>query len=161
MNDEERAVFLAIVARTPSSLRRLLGELDGAVDVVGGGLGCSAADACESVEGDRATIGFSHVRDPFVVLHEIGHVVFDLALDERGRKMFLTAFRQAGWENSCCINLSEVFADQLAFWALGAHVPPGVDSYIDEPFMSDADYAALFHAHVAYRPLPTVGRLRR
>jgi hypothetical protein len=156
----DRAAFLSVVRRTPLLLRKLLVELDGAVEVIGRRRGCWIADACEKMVGDRVSIGFTRVTDPFVVLHELGHVVFDLALDERGRHLFLTAFLRAGWRDRCCINQSEVFADQLAFWALG-RVPPGVDSYSDRVLLSSGPYAALLAANASYRPLPTVGLLKR
>jgi hypothetical protein len=129
------------------------------VEIVGGGRGCLVADACEEVTGDRASIGFSRI-EPFVVLHELGHIVFDLALDERGRRIFRAAFLSAGWRDSCCVNLSELFADQLAFWALG-RVPAGADSYSDRMYLARAELARLLRQNAAYRPLPVRGLLER
>ena len=54
-----------------------------------------------------------------VIVHELGHVVFDLALDERGRRAFRSAFVRTGWRNAPFVPPSEQFADQLAHWALG------------------------------------------
>lgn len=159
MSPEDERLFLDIIRRTPPLLRSVLAGLDGAVRVVGGGLGCSVADACEKIEGDRATLGLGRI-DPFVVLHEIGHVVFDLGLDEAGRKISLAALKRAGWRDACCINLSEAFADQLAYWALG-RVPPGVDSYTDRMYLPRAGFARLLRENAAYRPLPVVGPLAR
>lgn len=155
----DRTEFLAIVRRTPSVLSRMLGELDGAVEIIGGGRGCLVADACEEVTGDRASIGFSRI-EAFVVLHELGHIVFDLALDERGRRIFRAAFLSAGWRDSCCVNLSELFADQLAFWALG-RVPAGADSYSDRMYLARAELARLLSENAGYRPLPVRGLLKR
>ena len=53
-----------------------------------------------------------------VIVHELGHVVFDLALDERGRRAFRSAFVRTGWRNAPFVPPSEQFADQLAHWAL-------------------------------------------
>lgn len=156
----ERHHLLGIVGRSPSSLQRLLRELDGAVKVVGGAGACLIADACAEAVGDRARIGFTGSLDPFVVLHELGHVVFDLALDERGRRSVLAALQRAGWDQYCCINLSEVFADQLAFWALG-RVPRGVETYSDLMFLSRAAFGRLLRENAAYRPQPVLGLLRR
>lgn len=160
MGAGDREAFLEIVAATPQLLRRLLDELDGAVEVVGSGAGCAIADACEDVDGDHATVGFTRVTDPFVVLHELGHVVFDLALDERGRRTFGKALAQAGWEGACCFRISEGFADQLAFWALG-EVPAGVRSYSDRMHIPAGEFARLLRVHARYRPLPAVGPLPR
>ena len=59
-----------------------------------------------------------------VIVHELGHVVFDLALDERGRRAFRSAFVRTGWRNAPFVPPSEQFADQLAHWALGDEDPP-------------------------------------
>ena len=80
----ERDAFLDAVRRAPAQLRALLAELDGAVDVVGGSEACLSVDACEEVHGDRATVGMAVSASREVIVHELGHVVFDLALDERG-----------------------------------------------------------------------------
>ena len=157
---QDKEAFLAIVRGTPPLLRSLLGELDGAVEIVGGGAGCSIADACEEVVGDRATVGFTDVTDPFVVLHELGHVVFDLALDERGRRTFGAVLTRAGWNGSCCFRISEGFADQLAFWVLG-EVPPDVRSYSDRAYLSRAEFASFLRANAGYRPSSVRGRLDR
>ena len=155
-----RRAFLDIVESTPLVLRRLLQELDGAVEVAGGNRACFIADACEEAVGDRARVGFTRAIEPFVVLHELGHVVFDLALDERGRRIFLAALQRAGWDEYCCINLFEVFADQLAFWALGG-MPPGVATYSDRVYLRGGGFARLLRENAAYRPQPTVGLLAR
>lgn len=160
VTSSDRQDFLSVVARTPPLLRRLLAGLDGAVEVVGGSQGCLIADACERGEGDRATIGIASGADPFVVLHELGHVVFDLAFDEHGRRTFRAALVRAGWEGACCFNVSEGFADQLAFWALGG-VPAGVRSYSDRLYLAPAELAAFLRAHASYRPLSARGLLAR
>jgi len=156
----ERDAFLGVVSRSPSLLQRLLGELDGAVTVVGSSRGCLIADACEQVDGDQATIGIEPGAAPFVVLHELGHVVFDLALDERARGIFRTALRRAGWNGACCFSFSEGFADQLAFWALG-EVPGGIRTYSDRMYLSSEEFTSFLHAHAAYRPKPVQGLLPR
>jgi hypothetical protein len=156
----EREAFLGVVWKTPPVLQRLLGELDGAVTVVGGSRGCLIADACEQVDGDRATIGIAPGAEPFVVLHELGHVVFDLALDERARGIFRGALRRAGWNGACCFSFSEGFADQLAFWALG-DAPAGIGTYSDRMYLSSEEFTSFLHAQAGYRPKPVQGLLPR
>jgi len=160
MTSSERAAFVRVVRRTPPLLQRLLTELDGAVEVVGGSRGCLIADACEESIGDRARIGITPGVERFVVLHELGHVVFDLAFDERGRRIVLAAFKRAGSWETCCFRATELFADQLAFWVLG-NVPAGLRSYSDRMYLSRAEFADLLRAHAGYRPLSTRGLLSR
>jgi len=155
----ERQAFLGLFRSGPALLRRLAREFDGAVDVVGGPRACSVADACERVDADRATIGLRRFES-FVVLHEVGHAIFDLGLDEPGRRLFLAAFVRAGWKGECCTPSSEIFADQLAFWALG-RVPPGVDSYSETMLLSRGRFTELLRQNAAYRPLSAVGPLER
>jgi hypothetical protein len=156
----EREAFLGVVSKTPPLLQRLLGDLDGAVTVVGGSRGCRIADACEQVDGDRATIGIASGAEPFVALHELGHVLFDLALDERARGIFRTGLRRAGWNGACCFSFSEGFADQLAFWALD-EVPAGLRTYSDRMYISSEEFTSFLHAHAGYRPKPVQGLLPR
>lgn len=170
MSPRARRTYLGIVARTPPLMRKIAHQIDGAVRVVGHGRGCSIADACEYHEGDAltsvtrvqrvgVTISFRRL-DPFVILHELGHAVFDLALDEPGRRLFLKAFVRAGWGEAGATPLTEIFADQLAFWALG-FVPPGIDSYSDRMYLSRSRFARLLGENAGYRPLSTIGPLHR
>ena len=154
VNRAERDVFLDAVHRAPSQLRGLFAQLDGAVDVVGGSEACLSVDACEEVHGERASIGMAVSASREVILHELGHVVFDLALDERGRRAFRAAFLRTNWENACCIPPSEQFADQLAHWALG-------EQSTDPRWMPEAEFSRLLHEHASYRPLPVLGLLAR
>ena len=101
------------------SCRALFSQIDGAVDVVGGSEACLSADACEEAQGERASIGMAVSASREVIVHELGHVVFDLALDERGRRALRSAFIRTGRENARFIPVSEQFADQVAHWALG------------------------------------------
>ena len=160
VNQPQREAFLGAVRRTPALLRALLAKLDGAVEVVGESRGCLIADACEEAHGDHATIGIASDATPFVVLHELGHVVFDLALDERARRVFRAALIRAGWKGACCFRTSEGFADQLAYWALG-EVPAGVRSYSDRMYLSREEFAGLLREHASYRPPPVIGLLAR
>ena len=157
---EQQTAFLDVVRRSPPLVRRLLAELDGAVEVVGGSRACSIADACEEVFGDRARVGITKAGSSFVVLHELGHVVFDLALDERGRRALRDLLARAGWKGACCFRTSEGFADQFAFWALG-NVPADVRSYSDRMYLSRDAFAAFLRANAGYRPLSARGLLSR
>lgn len=155
VRSEDRAAFLEIVRRGPPPLRRLLGEVDGAVTVVGGDGGCTSADSCERTDGARAVIGFRWVH-PFKLLHELGHVVFDLALDEPGRIAFERAFATSRrWDGRCLRRrlcpLAEIFADQLAFWALGRRAPRA-GSYAEPALLPAERFSALLTEHGAYRP---------
>jgi hypothetical protein len=155
----QKQAFLNLVDRSPPLLRGLLDELDGATKIIGGGHGCHSADACEYAENGKATISF-HVVEPFVVLHELGHVVFDIGLDETGALLFQAAVREAGWRHECCVKLAEIFADQLAYWALGGK-PPDVRSYTDRMILSPERFAQLMRQNAGYRPWSAIGLLKR
>jgi hypothetical protein len=154
VSSAERTAFLDAVRLTPAQLRVLLAELDGAVYVVGGSEACLSVDACEEVHGDRATIGMAVSASREVIVHELGHVVFDLALDERGRRAFRSAFIRTGWSNARFIPPSEQFADQLEHWALG-------EESTDPRWLQRSELAHLLRTHGAYRPLSAVGLLSR
>ena len=154
VSSAERAAFLDAVRRTPAQLRALLAELDGAVDVVGGSEACLSVDACEEVHGDRATIGMAVSASREVIVHELGHAVFDLALDERGRRAFRSAFIRTGWDNARFISVSEQFADQVEHWALG-------EESTDPRWLPPDELAHLLRTHAAYRPVSAVGLLER
>ena len=162
LGKSERSAFLSIVRRTPPLLQRILADLDGATTVGGGGHGCFIADACENAENGRATIGFRRGLEPFVVLHELGHVVFDIGLDETGARLFRTELIRAGfdWDNECCVKLAELFADQLAFWALGGK-PAGVESYLERMFIPPRRFEEFLRQNAGYRPASAVGLLKR
>jgi hypothetical protein len=154
VNQAERAGFLDAVRRTPAQLRALLVQLDGAVDVVGGSGACLSVDACEDVDGERASIGMAVSATGDVVVHELGHVVFDLALDERGRRAFRSAFIRTGWSNARYIPPSEQFADQLEHWALDERSP-------DPRWLRRAEFSRMLRELASYRPLSVVGLLAR
>lgn len=150
----ERETFLVAVRSAPAQLRALFAQLDGAVDVVGGAEACLSVDACEELHGDRAAVGIAVTATRGVILHELGHAVFDLALDERGRRAFRTAFIRTGWENARFVPPSEQFADQIEHWALGE---PS-----DEPrWLPRATLTRMLRDHAAYRPLSAQGVLPR
>jgi hypothetical protein len=154
VNEAERMEFLDAVGATPTQLRALFAQLDGAVDVVGGSEACLSVDACEEAHGERASIGMAVSATREVIVHELGHVVFDLALDERGRRAFRTAFLRTGWDKACCIPVSELFADQVAHWALG-------EESSDPRWLPRNEFAHLLRTHAGYRPLSAVGLLQR
>ena len=88
-----------------------------------------------------------------VIVHELGHVVFDLALDERGRRAFRSAFIRTGWENARFVPVSEQFADQLEHWALG-------ERSTDPRWLAGGELARLLREHASYRPLSAVACFR-
>jgi hypothetical protein len=154
VSNAERLVFLDAVRRAPAQLRALFAQLDGAVDVVGGAEACISVDACEEVDGDRAKVGIATAATPAVILHELGHVVFDLALDERGRRTFRSAFIKTGWRNAPYVPPGEQFADQLEHWAFG-------EASDDPRWLQRAELERLLRDHAAYRPPSVVGVLPR
>ena len=150
----EREVFLDAVRRAPAQVRTLLAELDGAVDVLGGSQACLSVDACEDVEGDRAKVGIATTATHAVILHELGHVLFDLALDEQGRREFRSAFIKTGWRNAPYVPPGEQFADQLEHWALK-------EPSDDPRWLPKTELTRLLREHAAYRPLSARGLLPR
>ncbi len=158
MSPEAQEAFRRVFRRGPPLFRRLVSELDGAVRVIGAGRGCHAADACERVAEGVASIGIDHV-EPFVVLHEFGHVVLDLGLDEAGARAFEAAFLHSPlWHGGCCPYLHGLFADQFAFWVLGGR-PRGVISYGYPQLLSRARFGQLLAENYGYRPRPILGPL--
>ena len=164
LTPEEQDVFLGAIRNGPPLLRTIADELDGAVEVIGGGHGCSVADSCERVlDGDRASIGLRSV-EPFQVLHEFGHVVWDLALDEPAIYAFAAAFeRSPAYAGKCprpgSCSLLELFADQFAFWALGGK-PPELTRRPPQ-LLSHETFERLLREGYGYRPSPVVGPLPR
>ncbi len=150
----EREVFLDAVRRAPTQLHTLLAELDAAVDVVGGSEACISVDACEEVVGDRAKVGIATAATRAVILHELGHVVFDLALDEHGRRAFRSAFIKTGWRNAPYVPPGEQFADQVEHWAIG-------EASDDPRWLPRTELLRLLREHAAYRPLSARGVLPR
>jgi hypothetical protein len=154
VSEAERAAFLDAVRRAPVQLRTLLAQVDGAVDVVGGSEACLSVDACEEVHGERASVGMAISASQEVIVHELGHVVFDLALDERGRRAFRSAFIGTGWSNARFIPPSEQFADQLEHWALD-------ERSTDPRWLQRAEFSRMLREHASYRPLSVLGLLAR
>jgi hypothetical protein len=99
-------------------------------------------------------VGIAVTATRGVILHELGHAVFDLALDERGRRAFRSAFIRTGWENARFIPPSEQFADQLEHWALG-------EQSDDSRWLPRATLTSMLGDHAAYRPLSAHGVLPR
>ena len=154
VSQAERDVFVDAVRRTPAQLRTLLGQLDAAVDVVGGSEACLSTDACEALNGERASVGMAVSASREVIVHEVGHAIFDLALDERGRRAYRSAFIRTGWRNAPYVPPSEQFADQLEHWAFG--------EVSDDPrWLQRTEFEQLLREHAAYRPLATRGLLPR
>ena len=90
-----------------------------------------------------------------MIVHELGHVVFDLALDERGRRAFRSAFIRTGWGNAPYVPASEQFADQVEHWALGEA------SERSALVVRRRSSRACCATHAAYRPLSARGLLPR
>ena len=154
VNQAEREFFLDTVRRTPAQLRSLLAQLDGAVDVVRGSEACLSADAREQLHGERASVGMMASATREVIVHELGHVVFDLALDERGvGRSVLPSFERAG-ETRRSSHPPEQFADQLAHWALD-------ERSTDPRWLSLPSSRELPREHASYCPLSARGLLPR
>jgi hypothetical protein len=155
MPPSQRRAFRAVFRGRAPLLRRIANELDGAVTVVGGGRGCGA-DACVKPTRTGELLGVTSVRT-FWVLHELGHVVWALGLDQPGRDVFAeTIERRWHCTGSGCVAIEEIFADQLAYWALGVR-PRGVDDYGDPVLIPRAVFGRMLAREYAYRPRPALG----
>jgi hypothetical protein len=136
----DRAAFLAAVADARPPARRLVGLVDGLVDVRVGPTGQPAALGLTESGGPRyeVTVDLGRVASLYgrrgidrVVLHELGHVI-DHALVPDDTMARLQAGIPAGFgcedgRAGACADPGERFAESFAKWATG---DIGVDLYI-------------------------------
>jgi hypothetical protein len=128
----DRQAFLAAVAAARPDARRLIGLVDGLVDVHVGPAGTPGAIGLTEDEepGYRVTVDLGLVAARYgqrgierTVLHELGHVV-DHALVTDDVIAALDAEIPTGWgcddgKLGACANREERFAETFAKWALG------------------------------------------
>jgi hypothetical protein len=124
----ERRLFLDTVASFRAPARRILRQLSGGVLVQRGSCG---ATSCAGFDGRLWFIRLhpAQLREryaPFLIAHELGHLVEELGLDQAARSRFQRAFRRSARWTDCfrardgrCTPEGELFADQFAFYALG------------------------------------------
>jgi hypothetical protein len=96
----------------------------------------------------------------FVALHELGHIVEFIGLDGAAYNAFRTLFeRSPNWRNcfpdqfggTRCVPLTELFADQFAYWTTGfPHDPEG--GYGDPPLATPAAFGRVLAQQFAFRP---------
>jgi hypothetical protein len=135
---DRRAVLAAIAGARPDA-RRLIGIVDGLVDLHVGPIGNGALGVTQSTAtGYRVTLDLGTVAARYgprgmarVTLHELGHVL-DFALLPRALTARLDAGIPAGWgceegHSGACAPREERFAETFAKWATG---DIGVDLYI-------------------------------
>jgi hypothetical protein len=128
----DRQVFLGAVAAARPEARRLIGLVDGLVDVRIGPTGSAGAIGLTEDEepGYRVTVDLGLVASRFgprgidrTILHELGHVI-DHALLTDDVIAALDAGIPSGWgcddgKLGACANREERFAETFAKWALG------------------------------------------
>jgi hypothetical protein len=128
----DRQAFLAAVAAARPEARRLIGLVDGLVDVHIGPTGAAGAIGLTEDEepGYRVTVDLGLVASRYgsrgidrTILHELGHVI-DHALLTDDVIAALDAGIPPGWgcddgKLGACANPQERFAETFAKWALG------------------------------------------
>lgn len=134
MASSSRSAFLGAFRSRPPLLQKIVRQLDGSLRVTDrakalcGQDGISCAGASPGA-GLFIHLNTAHLRSArsasFVSLHEFGHIVNFVAIDERAMGTFAKAFRRSPRWKSCfhyyggCVPPVEIFADQFAFWATG------------------------------------------
>jgi hypothetical protein len=128
----DREAFLAAVAAARPAARRLIGVVDGLVDVHVGPTGTPGAIGLTEGEGTRyrVTVDLALVAQRYgrrgierTVLHELGHVVDHALLTDALRARLDAGIPTGlGCEDGRlggCANRAERFAETFAKWALG------------------------------------------
>jgi len=170
MTAAARSEWLRDTGALGSLGEHVLGEIDGAVTVserACGGAG-EGGDSCATwVDVPlRYTIWISPydisvpAASRFVALHELGHIVEFIGLDGAAYAAFRTLFERSPSWRKCfpdsygggrCVPLTEIFADQFAYWATGfKHDPEG--GYGDPPLATAADFGRVLAQQFAFRP---------
>ena len=165
MSASDRREFSAAFTRAPQLYRRVAGLLDGLV-AVSAGAGCDRRESSCARSGSHPVIVMNpqHLADPatarFVALHEFGHIVQFYGLDAGAIPAFQALFaRSPAWQ-SCyrertsgvCTPLTEILADQFAFWA---DPQAGQESgYSDPRLATAAQFESVLRAHLSLRIVP-------
>jgi hypothetical protein len=169
MTATARAEWARATGALSPQAERVLNEIDGAVTVSRrscGGAG-EGGDSCATwVDVPlRYTVWISPYdfsvpeATRFVALHELGHIVEFLGIDGAAYEAFRTLFAQSPSWRTCfpdqydggCVPLTELFADQFAYWATGLpHDPEG--GYGDPPLATTAAFGRVLAQQFAFRP---------
>ena len=128
---EDRAWILAAVAAARPEARRLIDEIDGLVEVRTD-LRHDQAIGMAEINGDSATVhldarllnGERAVDRGAVVLHELGHIVDFVLVDDGVRQRMDAAIPRLGTPA-----VQERFAETFAKWALNGRVSIACDGY--------------------------------
>jgi hypothetical protein len=128
---EDRAWILAAVAAARPEARRLIDEVDGLIEVRTN-LASAQAIGMAEMSGDQATVsldgrllnGERAIDRGVVVLHELGHVVDFVLVDDEVRQRMDAAIPRLGTPA-----VEERFAETFAKWALGGRVSIAGDGY--------------------------------
>jgi hypothetical protein len=147
-----RANVLDDLGRVVPTARLVLRLLEGQVSFDRDTDACHGAESCsyarQGVDGrwgvhlDRQTLAARLPANRFIVLHELGHAVWHLVLDDSGRRAFVSAVHEALGGGPClrddgapCAVVEEVFADEFARFAGGFAVSM---SWYETPPLLDA-----------------------
>ena len=166
MTPAARAEWLTATSRLSLLARHTLDQIDGFVTV--SLQGCSRYSSCASwidvpLSYTVSLTGYDFRGADvtrFVGLHELGHIVDFLGLDDQGYAAFRALFKQSpSWrscfrdssEKSGCVSFDEIFADQFAFWATGFTSDPD-GGYGDPPLAAAVDFGRVLAAQFAFRP---------
>lgn len=128
---EDRAWILAAVAAARPEARRLIDEVDGLIEVRTN-LASAQAIGMAEMSGDQATVsldgrllnGERAIDRGVVVLHELGHVIDFVLVDDEVRQRMDAAIPRLGTPA-----VEERFAETFAKWALGGRVSIAGDGY--------------------------------
>ena len=95
-----------------------------------------------------------------MTLHEFGHLVDYMAFDARSYAAFAALFvRSPRWQkcfpddtsSTGCVELSEIIADQFAYWATGLRADPS-GGYGDPPLVDPVAFETVLRQQWAFRP---------
>ena len=167
MTPARRALYLRAVASAPAFARQIVKVLDGAITVFHRACDNEDSSCAEYDEWGAYTLSiapadfadtFADMR--FVTLHELGHMVDYMAFLPDAYAPFRALFQQSPRWKSCfpddtsdtgCVDFSEIFADQFAYWATGLPADPS-GGYGDPPLASPAAFEKLLREQWAFRP---------
>lgn len=167
MRASDRAAFVRALATARPFARELVAQLDGGVTVHR--RACDDADSsCAEYDESGAysmSIAPADFVDTFaalrfVTLHELAHLVDYIGFDSGAYPAFRKLFRTSPRWRSCfpdetsetgCVDFSEVFADQFAYWATGLPADP-TGGYGDPPLVVPEAFEKVLRAQWAFPP---------
>ena len=163
----DRRRYKAALATAPALARQLIATIDGAVRVERKACddqdsSCAAFSEQGAYSISIAPADFEDSFDDlrFVTLHEFGHLVDYMAFDARSYAAFASLFlRSPRWQkcfpddtsSTGCVELSEIIADQFAYWATGLRADPS-GGYGDPPLVDPVAFETVLRQQWAFRP---------